>query len=264
MLPDPYNALGVSHTATLGEIKKAYRDLARQYHPDRLTSATVEEMSEATKQFSAISSAYSLLMDPQRKSQYDHIYKYGGFDDDDEDDEEDGPLKANNKHQRRHSADASQTSSSRKRKKKVGVGYSCTDPLAFLWTSGDVLATKKIAGLKIPSRFQMGHPGAGFQVSISTGEFRYNGSTRQYTSRTTQFAHGKKVTKSETTTIHKDGRKEVLIQGDNFTERRTCSTQQHMSSHEDVLPWYLNAWFSVKDKLTMCYNPDVAPSPASQ
>ena len=263
MIPDPYKALGVPHSASLGEIKKAYRDLARQYHPDRLTSASEEEMAEATKQFSAISSAYALLMDPPRKSQYDHIYKYGGFDDDDDDEENDQPNTSRTSqqqpgHQRRNSADASQTGSSRKRKKKVGVGYSCTDPLAFLWTSGDVLATKKIAGLKIPSRFQMGHPGAGFQVSISTGEFRYNGDTRQYTSRTTQFAHGKKVTKSETTTIHKDGRKEVLIQGDNFTEKRTTSSQQHMSSHEDVLPWYLNAWISVKDKLTMCYNPEVA------
>lgn len=266
MIPDPYKVLNVSHAATLGEIKKAYRDLARQYHPDRLQKATEEEMSDATKQFSAISSAYALLMDPQRKSQYDHIYKYGGFDNEDDDEDDDEPVMGNNKQQRRHSGsgDASRTSASRKRKKKVGVGYSCTDPLAFLWTSGDVLATKKIAGLKIPSRFQMGHPGAGLQVSISTGEFRYNGSTRQYTSRTTQFAHGKKVTRTETTTIHKDGRKEVLIQGDNFTERRTTSTQQHMSSHEDVLPWYLSAWFSVKDKLTMCYNPEVGPGPAVQ
>ena len=253
MIPDPYKTLSLSHTATLRDIKRSYRELARQYHPDRLTQATEAELDEATKQFSAISSSYALLMDPQRKAQYDHIYKYGGFDED----EDEEPIRAQ-KPQRRYSSSSS--SSSRKRQKQVGVGYSCTDPLAFLWTSGDVLATKKIAGLKIPSRFQMGHPGSGFQVSVSTGEFRYNGDTRQYTSRTTQFQQGKKITKSETTTIHRDGRKEVLIQGDNFTEKTTTNSPQHMSSHEDVLPWYLNAWLVVKDKLTMCYNPEEAPA----
>eukprot|EP00522_Entomoneis_paludosa_P015736 CAMPEP_0172452556 /NCGR_PEP_ID=MMETSP1065-20121228/10177_1 /TAXON_ID=265537 /ORGANISM="Amphiprora paludosa, Strain CCMP125" /LENGTH=252 /DNA_ID=CAMNT_0013204627 /DNA_START=326 /DNA_END=1084 /DNA_ORIENTATION=+ len=248
MVADPYKALNLPHTATPAEIKRSYRELARKFHPDRLTQATDEEREEATKKFSKIAFAYAMLMDPQRKAQYDHIYKYGGYDEEEEkvqSPRRDGPA---------HSAEPAP--SSRKRK-TVGVGYSCTDPFAFIWTSGDVMTTKKIAGIQIPSRFQMSHPGAGFQVSVSTGEFRYDGDTRQYTSRTTQFQHGKKVTMSETTTIHKDGRKEVLIQGDDFVEKRTSNVQSMAHHEEHNLPWYINAWHTMKDKFSMCYSPTV-------
>mmetsp|Transcript_4261 Transcript_4261/g.5616 ORF Transcript_4261/g.5616 Transcript_4261/m.5616 type:complete len:254 (+) Transcript_4261:226-987(+) len=249
MVPDPYKSLNLPHTATPSEIKRSYRELARKCHPDRITHASEEEKHEAAKTFSKISSAYALLMDPQRKSQYDHIYKYGGYDD-----EEEEPSKI--KLQRDDPEKNSDRAPSRKRK-SVGVGYSCTDPFAFLWTSGDVLTTKKIAGIQIPSRFQMGHPGAGFQVSVSTGEFRYDGDKRQYTSRTTQFAHGKKISLTETTTIHRDGRKEVLTQGDDFCEMRTSNVQSMASHEEHALPWYISAWHGMKDKLSMCYSPTV-------
>lgn len=250
MIPDPYAALHLPHTASLAEIKRSYRDLARHCHPDRLSQSSEEEKYAGTKQFAAISSAYSLLMDPQRKAQYDHIYKYGGCDENEaEETMRAYPNKGDDKNPR--------SSSPSRKRKSLGVGYVCTDPFAFLWCSGDVLATKKVAGLQIPSRFQMGQPGGGFQVSISAGEFRYDGDKRQYTSRTTQFAQGKKATKTKTTTIHKDGRKEEVIQSDNVVEKRTISVVQSVKP-EEYLPWYFNAWHGLKNKLTMCYCPEVA------
>ena len=77
---DPYLVLNLPHSATQDEIKKSYRNLARQYHPDRVTDP--DEKEKATASFAEISTAYALLSDPRRKAQYDHIYKYGGFDDD--------------------------------------------------------------------------------------------------------------------------------------------------------------------------------------
>mmetsp|Transcript_4187 Transcript_4187/g.8701 ORF Transcript_4187/g.8701 Transcript_4187/m.8701 type:complete len:262 (-) Transcript_4187:82-867(-) len=257
MVPDPYKALNLPHSATSTDIKKSYRVLARQCHPDRLTTASDEEKEEANKTFSKISAAYGLLSDPQRKARYDHIYKYGGYDDENEEGKTDTPQQQQQQQPSPNKTQGSESAPSRKRK-SVGVGYSCTDPFAFIWSSGDVMTTKKIAGIQIPSRFQMSHPGAGFQVSVSSGEFRYDGDKRQYTSRTTQFAQGKKVSTMETTTIHNDGRKEVLIQGDNFTEKRTSNVQSMAQHQEDYdLPWYINAWHVVKEKMTMCYNPTV-------
>lgn len=254
MVPDPYKALDLPHSASPAEIKRSYREIARKNHPDRLVGASENVQHQATKKFTEVAAAYALLMDPQRKKEYDHIYKYGGFDEDEED--QLPKLRPRTSSSVPPRDNQGPQASSRKRK-GVGVGYSCTDPFAFLWSSGEVLTTKKIAGIEIPSRFQMSHPGAGFQVSVSTGEFRYDGEKREYTSKTTQFAHGKKMTTTEKTTIHKDGRKEVLIQGENYFERRTTNVQSMAYNEEHALPWYINAWQVMKDKLSMCSSPTV-------
>jgi curved DNA-binding protein CbpA len=265
MVPDPYKALNLPHTASAAEIKKSYRDLARRFHPDRMMYASDAEKDRATVSFAEIAGAYAILTDPQRKAQYDHIYRYGGYDDDTDDtvvdggDDGDIPSRTSNYGRGGGSPFAphhnSNCPSSRKRK-SVGVGYSCTDPLAFIWTNGRIQTTTNVAGIQIPSRFQMGHPGAGLRVSFSSGEYRIQKGKHQFKSRTTQFAHGKKFTRTETTTIHADGKKEVLIEGDDYVERRTSSVQQ-MASHEaaESLPWYMSAWAGLKDKLAMCYAP---------
>ena len=65
---DPYDILGVSRNATDAEIKKAYRKLARQYHPDaNPNNKGVEE------KFKEVSEAYSILSDPQERAAYDRF-----------------------------------------------------------------------------------------------------------------------------------------------------------------------------------------------
>lgn len=63
---DFYADLGVSSDASADEIKKAYRRLARQYHPDANPGD-----SEAEARFKAVSEAYAVLSDPQKRAQYD-------------------------------------------------------------------------------------------------------------------------------------------------------------------------------------------------
>jgi len=65
-MPDPYAVLGVAKTATADEIKKAYRKLAREFHPDRNPGD-----SAAEERFKEIQGAYDLLSDPEQRKQYD-------------------------------------------------------------------------------------------------------------------------------------------------------------------------------------------------
>lgn len=62
-----YDVLGVSRDASQQEIKKAYRNLARKYHPD------VCKEPDAEEKFKEINEAYSVLSDEQKKAQYDNI-----------------------------------------------------------------------------------------------------------------------------------------------------------------------------------------------
>lgn len=63
-----YKTLGISDNASESEIKKAYRKLAKKYHPD------VNKTPEAEAKFKEINAAYEVLSDPEKKSQYD---RYG-------------------------------------------------------------------------------------------------------------------------------------------------------------------------------------------
>lgn len=68
---DYYEVLGVSKTASQEEIKKAYRRLARQYHPDLHPGAKKAEME---KKFKELTEAYEVLGDEEKRKKYD---KYG-------------------------------------------------------------------------------------------------------------------------------------------------------------------------------------------
>ena len=73
---DPYSVLGVDRKASADDIKKAYRKLARQYHPDRNPGD-----SAAEEKFKEIQAAYDVLGDPEKRKQYDSGGGiFGGFD----------------------------------------------------------------------------------------------------------------------------------------------------------------------------------------
>src|SRR3972149_10181732 len=78
MAKDYYKILGVSKSASPDEIKRAYRKLAHEYHPDKNSSHT-----DGTR-FKEINEAYQVLSNPQKKAQYDQFgtvgdQGYGGF-----------------------------------------------------------------------------------------------------------------------------------------------------------------------------------------
>jgi molecular chaperone DnaJ len=73
---DPYRALGVDKKASDEDVKKAYRKLARQYHPDRNPNDP-----SAEERFKEIQGAYDILSDPEKRKQYDTGGGiFGGFD----------------------------------------------------------------------------------------------------------------------------------------------------------------------------------------
>ena len=64
---DYYEVLGIAKSSSAEEIKKAYRKLARQYHPD------VNKSPEASKKFNEVQEAYDVLSDDQKRKMYDQV-----------------------------------------------------------------------------------------------------------------------------------------------------------------------------------------------
>lgn len=74
---DYYKILGVESDADLKTVKKAYRKLARKYHPD------VSKIKDAEKQFKEVAEAYEVLADEKKRAEYDQLREHrssgGGF-----------------------------------------------------------------------------------------------------------------------------------------------------------------------------------------
>jgi molecular chaperone DnaJ len=73
-MSDFYQTLGVPKTASQDEIKKSFRKLARQYHPDKNPGD-----KNAEEKFKEISQAYETLSDPEKRKQYDELSRLGAF-----------------------------------------------------------------------------------------------------------------------------------------------------------------------------------------
>merc|ERR1712008_374 len=75
-----YELLGVPSIASQLEIKKAYRERAAEWHPDKKGHLDEEAKKNAESMFKRIGEAYEVLTDPQKKELYDKGYDLEGID----------------------------------------------------------------------------------------------------------------------------------------------------------------------------------------
>lgn len=69
-MKDYYEILGVKRNATQEEIKKAYLNLCKQFHPDKFKHLGKEEYENALKKFVLINEAFNILYNPQKREEY--------------------------------------------------------------------------------------------------------------------------------------------------------------------------------------------------
>ena len=178
---DYYEVLGVPKDASDDVIRKAYKKLAIKWHPDK----HVDDKKEAEEKFKEISEAYSVLSDPKKKREYDT----GGIDFDFGDFDNFDPF--------------AMFESFFGRGKHGGFGN-----FGFSGFDDDDddffgMGGKKFGGFKMgfdDDDFGFGNFGSGFAQGQGTS-----------VKKTTQIINGKKITKTETTTIDSNGNKKTVV-----------------------------------------------------
>lgn len=181
---DYYEVLGVSKEATPEEIRKAYKKLAIKWHPDK----HVDDKKEAEEKFKEIAEAYSVLSDPDKKKEYDT----GGFDFEDFDDFDNfDPF-------------AMFESFFGPRHGKHGgfgnFGFGFDDDEDDFFGGG--------FGMKgMGKGFGFGDEDFGFDKDFGG----MGGGMGTSVKKTTQIINGKKITKTETTTVDSDGNKKTVV-----------------------------------------------------
>ena len=75
---DLYAILGLQHGASIDEVRKAFKKLAIQFHPDKQQGKSEAEKKQAEDKFKEINEAYSILSDAKKKQEYDNFGSVGG------------------------------------------------------------------------------------------------------------------------------------------------------------------------------------------
>ena len=169
---DYYEVLGVPKDATEEQIRKAYKKLALRWHPDK----NPDNRKQAEEKFKEIGEAYSVLSDPKKRNEYDNggfSFADFGFDDDF------NPMEIFKSFFKKHGG-----------KDEFGFGFDDD----FFKDDG----------------FGMGGFGNFGKMNFDnfgSGGFGQGKSVRT----TTQIINGKKVTKTETTTIDSNGNKKTVV-----------------------------------------------------
>ena len=185
---DYYEMLGVNKDATDNEIRRAYKKLAVKWHPDKHP----DNKKEAEEKFKEISEAYSVLSDPKKKSEYDNggfsFEDFGGFADFD-------PFSMFDSF--------------------FGKGFGKHGGFGNFGFDDDDDDDFFKGGFG--KGFGMGKNFGGFK-GFDDDDFGFGGNFGggfggQGTSvkKTTQIINGKKITKTETTTIDKNGNKKTVV-----------------------------------------------------
>lgn len=203
-IKDPYKTLGIPHTASESEIRKAYQKLARKYHPDRqsnpINSDNInndnnnnssssnhgEESINHEEKMAEINSAYEILKDPDQKRQYDRLYRFGAF----------------------GTVDDDNLNYEMRRRREQRRSY--RDDYYDLRRPFPSNATSSNANHQFRSSMSSSS-GSGFTMSFTTTSNDARTGIRKVMHKTTRFNNGKKFTQVETTTYFPDGRTEQNI-----------------------------------------------------
>ncbi|MCC6952872.1 MAG: DnaJ domain-containing protein [Deltaproteobacteria bacterium] len=136
---DYYQVLGLQPGATLDEVKRRYRQLARQFHPD------LNKDEQSPEMFSRITEAYNVLADPEAKRRYDEAFSF----DDPWEAKIHAYKRAEKLRPKSKGSSSTQSKSEKKERKPEGKSSSTTtrpeEPAAFEGPSGVRFSGKKLA-----------------------------------------------------------------------------------------------------------------------